>query len=163
MRLPARQSIARAWDAQSSPRRAAWIGLAVIAIAIVTAALVAAPLSDAIARARADVARQRLVLDVAKARVAENASLARASAPIRSPDARAAIERILAREGLAFAAGGAPGAARSIRIVIGDARFDALVRALDALAREDGVRVAEATITARVDPGTVRAELALTR
>jgi type II secretory pathway component PulM len=163
MRLPGRQSLARAWDAQSAARRAAWIALAIFAAAIVTVALIAAPLSEAIARARADAARQRLVLDIAKARVAENATLARASAPIRTPDMRGAIERVLAREGLAFAPEAAQGADRSVRIVIAEARFDALVRALDALAREDGVRIAEATITARVDPGSVRAELALTR
>jgi type II secretory pathway component PulM len=35
------------------------------------------------------------------------------------------------------------------------------VRALDALSREEAVRVIDATLTARVDPGTVRAELVL--
>jgi type II secretory pathway component PulM len=50
-----------------------------------------------------------------------------------------------------------------LRIVVEVAPFDALIRALDALAHEDGVRAVEAIVSARVDPGTVRAELALTR
>ena len=163
MRLPALESLARAWDAQSAPRRATWIAIAVLAVVVVTVAFVAVPLSEANARARDDVARGRLVLDIAKARVAEGATLARASTPPRSQDPRAAIERVLAQQGLSYAPGSASGTDAAVRIVIADARFDALVRALDALAREDGVRVTEATITARVDPGTVRAELALTR
>jgi len=34
---------------------------------------------------------------------------------------------------------------------------------LDALAKTDGLRPLEATLTARVDPGNVRAEITLTR
>ena len=51
----------------------------------------------------------------------------------------------------------------AFRIVIDAAPFDALVHALDTLARDEGIRVADATVTARVEPGTVRAELALAR
>ena len=163
MRLPALQSFGRAWDAQGAVHRAAWLAVAAFVVVVATVVFVALPLAEANARARADVARARLVLDIAKARVAESATLAHASASPRPQDPRAAIERAFAQEGLAYVPGGASGSDGAIRIMIADARFDALVRALDALAREDGVRVAEATITARVDPGAVRAELALTR
>ncbi len=48
-------------------------------------------------------------------------------------------------------------------VTFGAIGFDALVGALDALAKADGLRAVEATLTARVDPGTVRAELTLAR
>jgi type II secretory pathway component PulM len=41
--------------------------------------------------------------------------------------------------------------------------YDTLVGLIDALQRDARLRVVEATITARVDPGTVRAELTLAR
>ena len=43
------------------------------------------------------------------------------------------------------------------------AERDALIAALEALQRETGLRVVEATLTALVNPGTVRAELVLAR
>ena len=41
--------------------------------------------------------------------------------------------------------------------------FDALVGLLDALAKADGLRPVEATLTPRVEQGTVRAEITLAR
>ncbi len=41
--------------------------------------------------------------------------------------------------------------------------FDALVGMLDALAKSDGFRPVELTLTSRVEPGTVRAEITLAR
>jgi type II secretory pathway component PulM len=105
--------------------------------------------------------RNRLELDVARARIAESAALARAAAPIQNADVRPAVDRVLSARGITYAVetqGEGP-----LRIVVEVAPFDALIRALDALAHEDGVRAVEAIVSARVDPGTVRAELALTR
>ena len=48
-------------------------------------------------------------------------------------------------------------------VVVDDVRFDTLVAALDALARDAGVRVVAATLTARVEPGRVRADLTFAR
>jgi type II secretory pathway component PulM len=79
-------------------------------------------------------------------------------------DARADIERVLAERGLAT------GTAAPIdwrdgraRVTLESARFDALVGALEALQRDAKLRVVEATLTARVEPGTVRAEIVLAR
>ena len=163
MRAPLPPALARAWDAQSASRRVVWLVAALTIVTVAVLVLVAAPLSDAIGRTRADVARNRSVLDVARGRIAETASLARASAPARTHDARAAVDRVFRQEGLGYAPADARATDGPIGIVVPEARFDALVRALDALAREDGVRAVEATITGRVDPGTVRAELVLTR
>ena len=146
-----------------SPMRRARLAFALVAGIVAIAALVAAiPLRDATARAREDVARNRLMLDVARARTAESLALAHADVPARTGDVRAAIERVLLAQGLH----GEPVAAQAAgaqSLVIEAAPFDALVRAIDALARDEGVRVVEATLTARVDPGTVRAELVLAR
>jgi type II secretory pathway component PulM len=125
--------------------------------------LVTAPLTEAIARARTDVAQHRLVLDIARSRNAESVTLARTASPPRTEATRTAIDRVLSQERVAYAPADAGSDAEPVRIVIGEARFDVLVRALEMLAREDGVRIVEATLTARVDPGTVRAELALAR
>ena len=159
MRLPL--PFARTTDAMSASQRIALLALG-IAVACAVAALVALRLHDAIARSQEDVARERLLLDVARARVAETATLASATAP-ESGDIRAAIERVLTTNGLRYGKLDAQRGDDAQRIVIEAAPFDALVRALDELMREDGVRVVDASLAARVDAGTVRAELALTR
>ncbi|HEX6792231.1 MAG TPA: type II secretion system protein GspM [Casimicrobiaceae bacterium] len=143
-------------------QRRLWLALSGL-VALVLAVFVAIRLQDAIARSREDVVRNRLMLDVARARAAENVALARSNVPARNDDPRRAIDRVLAANGLRYTALDAQRADAAQRIVIETAPFDALVRALDTLARQDGLRVADASITARVDPGTVRAELAFTR
>jgi type II secretory pathway component PulM len=158
MRVPS--ALARIFDA--SAERRAWLAFA-IAVACIVAAFVALRLHDANARARDDVARERSLLDVARAHAAETLTLARASAPERSGDIRAAIERVLSANGLRYAGVDGQRGDDALHIVIEAASFDALVRALDQLMREDGVRVVEASLAARVEPGTVRAELALAR
>lgn len=155
--MPALRSLAN--DGGS---RTTWLVIAAIVVAIVLA-LLAMPLSEAITRTREDVARNRLVLDIAQRRTAENATLARATAPARAADARGAIDRVLAAEGLHYQRAATQGDDGSTSIVIAEADFDALVRALDRLAREESIEVADAVITARVEPGRVRAELALRR
>jgi type II secretory pathway component PulM len=154
--------ITQALAGADSPRRRTAGALALVA-ALVVAVVLAVRLHDTIAREREDVARNRLVLDVAHARAAENVTLARASAAAKSGDLRAAIERVFASHGLRYAALDAQGSEGVLRVVLEAAPFDVLVRALDALSREEGVRVTDATLTARVDRGTVRAELALAR
>ena len=48
-------------------------------------------------------------------------------------------------------------------VVLAAVGYDALIVALEALQRDAHLRAVEATITARVEPGTVRAELTLAR
>jgi len=160
MRLPLR--FARALDAMSAPQRNAWLALAIV-VACAIAAVVALRLHDAIVRSQERVTRERLLLDVARTRVAETATLAHATAPERSGELRAAIERVLTANGLRYGKLDAQRGDDAQHIVIEAAPFDTLVRALDELMREDGVRVIDASLAARVDAGTVRAELALAR
>ena len=49
------------------------------------------------------------------------------------------------------------------RLVFGAVGYDPLVAGLEALQRDARLRVVEGTLTARVEPGTVRAELVLAR
>jgi type II secretory pathway component PulM len=50
-----------------------------------------------------------------------------------------------------------------VSAVIDAVRFDALVGALDELARSERLRVVDARLIGRVEPGTVRAELTFAR
>jgi type II secretory pathway component PulM len=160
--MPTPSRLARAIDALPRARRGAWLTFAIV-VACIVAAFVGLRLHDAIARSREDVARERALLDVARARAAESLTLARASVPARNDDLRAAVERVLTANGLRYGAVDGQRGDDAQHIVIEAAPFDALVRALDQLMREDGVRVVDASIAARIDPGTVRAELALAR
>jgi type II secretory pathway component PulM len=143
-------------------RRGFWVPLA-IAVAVIVALLIALRLSDGIGRAHDEVLRNRLALDVARARLADIASLAHENAPTKPGDVRSAIERALTARGLHYSRVDAQAGDGTERVVIDEAPFAALVRAIDDLSREDGVRVIDATLTARIDPGTVRAELAFAR
>jgi type II secretory pathway component PulM len=156
------RSIAQAVQRADFSRRPAFARLAIVA-ALVVATVVALRLHDAIARERENVSRNRVVLGAARARAAENATLARTTVVAKNGDLRASIEQVFARHALPYRVLDAQAGEGRLRIVIEAAPFDALVRALDALSREDGVRVTDATLTARVDPGTVRAELELAR
>lgn len=158
MRWPG--SITQALQRADLSRRPALAGLAIVA-ALVVATVVALRLHDAIARERENVARSSLVLVAARARAAENVTLARTNVLAKHGDLRGSIERIFARHGLRYAPLDAQAGDDAQNIVIEAAPFDVLVRALDALSREEAVRVIDATLTARVDPGTVRAELVL--
>jgi len=154
------RSITHALQRADFSRRPALAGLAIVA-AIVVATVVALRLHDAIARERENVTRNRLVLDAARARAAENVTLARTNAIAKNGDLRGSVERIFSRHGLRYAPLDTQGGGNAQTIAIEAAPFDVLVRALDALSREEAVRVIDATLTARVDPGTVRAELVL--
>ncbi len=159
-----RRPLVDAWHAADPARRSL---LATGFVAVVLAAVLAIawqPLTTAISRARDDVARTRVELAIARERTAETESLLRAAVtPSSAADVRSAVTRVLGEHSLQ----GAPVESRSadgrFAVVVADARFDAIVNALDALARKEGIRLVEGTVTARVDPGSVRAELTFAR
>lgn len=136
------------------------------AVAVLLAAALAIawqPLTAAISRARDDVARTRVELAIARERTAETEGLVRAAAAPSTADVRSAVTRVLGEHSLQSAPVEAKSADGRFAVVIADARFDAVVNALDALVREEGIRLVEGTVTARVDPGSVRAELTFAR
>jgi general secretion pathway protein M len=93
----------------------------------------------------------------------EGVALARTAAPPASSDARANLERILAQQGLRPAVTQLEWQDGRARVVFAAVGYDALIVALEALQRDARLRAAEATLTARVEPGIVRAELTLAR
>lgn len=160
MRMP--DALAASWEA-ASPQRRALIAVMALAVTATLLLLAAGPLTAAIAREAAGVARARALLETERVRLNENAALARTPAPARAGDVHVAVQRVLSRHGLRAAA--VPSATTPGRdaVVVDDARFDALVAALDALMRDEGIRLVTATLTARVEPGRVRADLLLGR
>ncbi|MCC7039495.1 MAG: type II secretion system protein M [Burkholderiales bacterium] len=112
------------------------------------------------ARLARDLPRERAMLAAARAQAADLAALGRLPAPPRTALVPA-IERALAEHGIRAAAGGLDETGGRVRLELAAVRFDALLRFLAALTRAGDVRVVEATLTQRVAPGEVRAELVL--
>jgi type II secretory pathway component PulM len=140
------------------------LALVLVAVVVLAATIgVTAVANASIATARENVLRQRAMLDVARARAKESAALERTRTPAHLALA-AAVDQALREHGVAYRrSGDAKEQGDAEAIVVDALPFDVLVRALDALAREHGVRAVEANIAARVDAGSVRAELTLAR
>lgn len=107
---------------------------------------------------------QRAALAEARRQADEIAGLARNAPAPPSGDVRPAIDGALASQGLRSAAGSIERLdGERWRITFDAIAFNALTSLLDALQRDAGVRAAEVSVTARVEPGQVRAEVTLTR
>ena len=78
-------------------------------------------------------------------------------------DPRQIVERVLGEQGLRGAVTSIDVADGRVRVTFAAVRFDAVLAMLDALGQSDNIRPIEMTLTPRVEPGTVRAELALSR
>jgi type II secretory pathway component PulM len=152
--------LAAKWDGASSRERVLLaVGAAFVVLALFYG--VAWPaLSRDTARLRDDVARDRATLAYLAARVAPTQGGAVAAGP--AAEAPAAVARVLAAHGLGSQAQVEAREGR-VSVVVPAAPFHTLVQALDELARTAALRVLEARITARVEPGSVRAELSLGR
>ena len=92
----------------------------------------------------------------------EMAGLARAPAAAVAGDPRALLDRSLAAADLRPVTQLEWQDGRA-RVVFAAVDFARLIAGLEALQRESGLTVVEATLTARIEPGTVRAELVLAR
>ncbi|HEY3177394.1 MAG TPA: type II secretion system protein GspM [Casimicrobiaceae bacterium] len=156
-------AFASAWDrASSRERRLAIAGVALVVIALGWGFLWQ-PLKADIERTREDRVRVGTLLALARSSFDEGTGLARASPKPAVVDPRGAVTRAFADRGVRVPAGGIDVRDNRVHVVLPDVQFDALVGALDALARDDGLRPVEATLTARVAPGTLRAELTFGR
>lgn len=114
------------------------------------------------ARLSRDLPRERAVLAAARAQAAELVALGKAPVAPRGP-LLTAVEHALAGHGVRLNAGSLDEKDGRVRVNLGAIGFDALVPLLAALTQKGGVRVIEATVTQRVEPGQVRAELVLGR
>ena len=93
----------------------------------------------------------------------EIAGLARTPAATDAPDARSSLERVLSQQNLRSAVTQLDWQEGRARLVFAAVPYDALITMLDALQRQAQLRAMEATITSRVETGTVRAELTVAR
>jgi general secretion pathway protein M len=152
------------WRSARTPRERGVIAALVVVVAAAIAWLALwQPLTRDLTVLRASVPAERGALAQARKMADEMASLARA-APVRNAaEPRAELERILGERGLRAAVTQLDWQDQRVRIVFANVGVDALVALLDALQRDAQLRVLEATLTARVEPGTVRAELTLAR
>ncbi len=161
-RIPVPPAWLRAWDGLSSRERRFSVSAVAIVLLAAGWGLVWQPMQEDTERARDEGLRDRAALAVARAQAAEMAGLQRTAAA-SDGDPRLPIERVLAERSLKPAVTSLEVKDNRAYVTFGAIGFDALVGALDALAKADGLRAVEATLTARVDPGTVRAELTLAR
>ena len=152
------------WRSARTPReRRVIAALVVLVVAVAGWIGVWQPLQRDLAALRAAVPVERDALAQARRMSDEMTALARATPARRGADARAELERILAERGLRGAVTQLDWQQDRVRIVFADAGVEPLVLLLDALQRDAQLRIVEAALTARVEPGTVRAELTLAR
>lgn len=156
-------SLARAWSRWSQRERA--FVLAAIGIVVLGGgwAFFWQPMRADIERMERDRVLTARVLAAARAQADDIATLQRTAPPVRTTEPRAALERVLAERGLRSGAGALDTKEGRTRVTLDAVRFTDLVALLDGLARADGLRVVEATLATRIEPGMVRAELIFVR
>lgn len=161
--MPLPPAAVRAWDRGSRREH----GLVLAAVAVVLLAIAWSwlwqPMQADSERARRDLLRDRAALAVAELQVAEIKGPRHGTPATPGGDPRVAIERVLGERGLKPAMTSMVVKDDRVLVTFAAIGFDALVGMLDALAKADGLRPVEATLAARVDPGTIRAEVTLAR
>jgi general secretion pathway protein M len=155
--------LALRWDRASTRERRGIVAAAIVVAAAVLWSLVYVPMRDDIARTRDALARERAALAVARAQVDESLALERGTARNPATEPRAAVERVLSERGLRAPATPIDVKDGRVHVVVDAAPFSTLMSALGTLARDDDLRVVEGTLIARVEPGSVRADLTLAR
>ena len=142
-------------------------GIVAALLILVTSALLWAalwqPLMRDTAALRVTQAGNAAALAQARGVAKEIDELTRSPATDAPPDARASLERILLQQNLRSAVTQLEWRDGRAHIVLAAVDYDALIVALEAMQRDARLRAVEATITARVEPGIVRAELTLAR
>jgi type II secretory pathway component PulM len=161
--LRASLPLARWWSVKTASERRVLGTLAIVAVAALAWWALWQPLGRDIAAMRAVQAHNAAALADARRVADEIAGLARTAPPPTAADARADLERVLTREGLRSLVTQAEWQEGRARVVFAAVNYDTLVAALEGLQRDARLRIVEATLTARVEPGTIRAELVLTR
>ncbi|MEP6656833.1 MAG: type II secretion system protein GspM [Betaproteobacteria bacterium] len=148
------------WAGKSRRERRVLVALGVFAFGALAWVTLWQPLVRDIARLEADRARSASEWATAQREVADITRLTRA--PLPPPvEGRAALEQSLVRSGLRGALTQLDWQERRAHVVFASVSFPALVTWLDALQRDAGLLAVEATMSARVEPGTIRAELVL--
>jgi general secretion pathway protein M len=162
-RVPVPSALVRAWDRWSSRERLLASAAAAVVLLAVAWAGVWQPMQEDTLRARRELQRDRAALAVARAQAVEITGLQRGPQSQSVSDARLAVERVLGERALKPSLTSLEVKESRAYVTFAAIGFDALVSLLDALAKADGLRPVEVTLTSRVEPGTVRAEIALAR
>lgn len=151
----------RGWHRARSPGERRIIAIAaLVALGALAWALLWQPLAARVAALRTAAPQRDAQLAEGRRLADEIAGLARAARPAASGTTAADAERTL---GVAFAGLGASWERRgeSVRVSAASISFAGLVSALESLQASARLLPVEATLTARIEPGTVRAEIAL--
>ena len=156
-------ALGAAWDRASTRERRMVVAAVLVVVAALGWVLLWQPLAADIARLDRDVPREQAVLAAARAQADGIAALERSPRTARGSDPRTAVERVLAERGLRQAVGTFDAQDGGVRLGFQAIRFDDLVALLDALADKDALRAVAVTLTGRIEPGLVRAELTLAR
>lgn len=148
------------WQAKSPRERRIFRVLAVLVLIAVLWAGVWQPLQRDVRRLRLENEREQSALVQARRDADDIGQLQRAALPATT-DERTYLDRSLASSGLRNAVTDLQWQQSRARVTFAAVDFAAMIKWLDALQREAGLVVQEATLSARVDPGSVRAELVL--
>ena len=161
--LRAPPALVRWWAAKGPAERRIVIAIIALVMAAVGWLAIWQPLQRDLATLHVSVPAQRSALVNAQRMADEMAGLSRTQAPVNATDARSELERVLSQHGLRSSVTQIDWQEGRARVVFATIGFDSLIPTLEALQRETGLRIIEATLTARVEPGNVRAELVLAR
>lgn len=151
------------WRGKSARERVIFAVLAITAAALALWVALWQPLVHDVATLRSARANEVTAIEEGRRMAEEIAALAKEPPPAAPADDRADLERVLASHGLRGATTQIGWQEGRAQLVFGAVGYGALIGVLEALQREARLRVIEATLTARVEPGTVRAELTLAR
>lgn len=149
------------WERASARERWMLATAAVVVSVAVLYVLAWQPLTRSIERLRDEVPRQRAQLLEARAQVAQPVQIK--TPAVARLDVRAAVERVLDDQGLRSRVDVLELRDDRVHAVFGAIDFATLVGTLDTLATQHGVRLVEGALTARVEPGSVRADVVLSR
>jgi general secretion pathway protein M len=152
------------WRSARTPRER-WVIAALVVLVAAVAGWLAVwqPVQRDLAALRAAAPAERSALGEARKMADEMVALTRTAPAAAATDARADLDRVLGERGLRGALTQLDWQDDRARLVFTDVGFDPLLALLEALQRDARLRVIDATLTARVEPGTVRAELTLAR
>jgi type II secretory pathway component PulM len=159
-----RQSAPGRWLATRSRRERGMLAAAACVLLGVGAwTLLWLPLTASIGELRATARQSRAALAEARQMAQALPALARNARPPAAVPPRTAVERAVAA-----AFGAVPGLLigsqdERTRVTLPAVPFAAVVTLVESLQRDAGLQLQEATLTARMEPGTVRAELVFGR
>ena len=155
-----RQSLPQWWQLRTPVERAATALLVAIFVVALAWLFVWQPMQRDVERMTRQVALERTALTDARRRADDIAALARNSAVPAPRETRGELDAALARAGIKPIGLDRVDNDR-LRLVIDSLGFDSLVSLLDGLQRDVKLRVVDLTVTGRVEPGQVRAEITL--